>query len=263
MNFPELLLAKLPTHLQHQLCYPDFVHQFPSNLNEAQTITAQCKGRDILLFYPYHAMDPFLKLLKESANDPHVLSIQITIYRLSQNSKVAAYLCQAAENGKEVTILIELKARFDENNNIRWAEKLEEAGCHIIYGFENFKVHSKICLITRRDHNTINYITNVSTGNYNEKTAKQYTDLSLITANQDIGRDAVVFFQNMLLSNLEGTYQHLLAAPFGFKNDIIALIDEEIEKARNGHPASIIMKLNAMTEKDILNKLSEASHRQG
>jgi polyphosphate kinase len=169
------------------------------------------------------------------------------------------YLCIAAENNKEVTVLMELKARFDEQNNIEWAERLEEAGCNIIYGFEGFKVHSKICLITRRDNGVINYITQIGTGNYNEKTAKLYTDLSLITADRNIGQDAMLFFKNMSLSNLNGEYNHLLVAPNSLKNNLLKMMDDEIEKAKRGEECGIIIKTNSMTDKDIIQKLSEAS----
>jgi len=259
MNYVYELLGKLPPVLLKQLCYPVFEPVYPPFLNRNDTITSQCRKKDIFLFYPYHQMEPFLHLLKESAQDSNVISIKITIYRLSRNSRIIDYLCTAAENNKEVTVLVELKARFDEENNIEWAERLEEAGCNVIYGFEGFKVHSKICLITRRDRNRIMYITQVGTGNYNEKTAKLYTDFCLITANQDIGHDASEFFKNMSISNLKGQYNSLLVAPYSFKNNILALIDYEIEKAKRGESAGIIIKSNSLTDKDIIIKLSEAS----
>lgn len=245
---------------KQQLCYSSFDPAYPASLRKTERITDQCKAEDVLLFYPYHQMEPFLHLLKESASDPNVLSIKITIYRVSNNSRLIEYLCMAAENNKEVTVLMELKARFDEQNNIEWAERLEEAGCTIIYGFEGFKVHSKICLITRRDQGSINYITQIGTGNYNEKTAKLYTDLSLITANRDIGQDAVLFFKNMSLSNLHGEYNHLLVAPHSLKNNIIRMIDAEIQKANRGESCGIIIKSNSLTDRAIIEKLSEASN---
>ncbi len=253
------LQGHLPSALVKQLSYPVFKPQYPSLLNNHENISVQIKRKDILLFYPYDQMEPFLQLLRESAQDPSVISIKITIYRLSRNSRIIDYLCNAAENNKEVTVLMELKARFDEKNNIEWAERLEEAGCNVIYGFEGFKVHSKICLITRRDRNRIFYITQIGTGNYNEKTAKLYTDLSLMTANQIIGQEANEFFKNMSISNLKGNYNNLFVAPYSFKNNLIALIDDEIEKARRGEAASIVMKSNSLTDKIIINKLSEAS----
>ena len=175
-------------------------------------------------------MNPFLQLLKEAANDPSVISIKITIYRLASKAKLVDYLCAAAENGKDVTVLIELRARFDEQNNIDWSERLEEAGCTILYGFEGYKVHSKICLITRRDHGNIRYLTQIGTGNYNEKTAAMYTDLSLMTCDQAIGKDANEFFKNMMIGNLQGQYDHLLVAPVSLKSTLLKLMDEEIAK---------------------------------
>ena len=242
-----------------ELCYLGFEPAFPSYLKRNESITEHCKSEDILICYPYHQMEPFLHLLKESSTDPNVISIKITIYRVSDNSRLIEYLCMAAENGKEVTVLMELKARFDEQNNIEWAERLEEAGCNVIYGFEGFKVHSKICLITRLDDGNINYITQIGTGNYNEKTAKVYTDLSLITADHDIGQDAMLFFKNMSISNLNGEYQHLLVAPNLLKNNLLAMIEEEIQKTSRGEDSGIIIKCNSLTDKDIIQKLSEAS----
>lgn len=260
LKYPFELLQKIPNPIKRQLSYPLFEPQYPDFLDQNDSITNQCKRKDILLFYPYHQMEPFLHLLKESAQDMNVISIKITIYRLARNSKIVEYLCNAAENNKEVTVLIELKARFDENSNIEWAERLEEAGCNVIYGFEGFKVHSKICLITRRDRNKINYITQVGTGNYNEKTAGLYSDLSLITANEELGKDAAEFFKNMSLSNLKGKYNCLLAAPNFFKDPLIGLIDNEIQKANRGEQARIIIKANSLTDKEIINTLTEASH---
>ena len=173
----------------------------------------QVMKRDVLLSYPYESMEPFLQMLREAASDPAVLSIKITIYRLARQAKLVEYLCAAAENGKDVTVMIELRARFDEQNNIDWSQRLEEAGCRILYGFDSYKVHSKICLITRRERNGIAYITQVGTGNYNEKTARQYTDLSYITSNREIGMDASAFFKDLAIGNLEGTYHRLLVAP--------------------------------------------------
>lgn len=227
--------------------------------NEQNGIIARIKRKDILLSFPYEAMDPFLNLLKESAFDPFVLSIKITIYRLSKNSRIIDYLCMAAENKKEVLVLIELKARFDEKNNIEWAQRLEESGCKVIFGFEGYKVHSKICLITRREKNKIGYITQIGTGNYNEKTAKLYTDLCLMTANLEIGQEANEFFKNMSISNLKGNYQELLVAPYYLKNNLLALIDGEIDKAKRREPSGITIKSNSLTDKDIMRKLSDAS----
>lgn len=260
MHYPFQLFHKLSLKQKSDLSYPPFDSVYPACLNKNESILSLCRNKDILLFHPYHQMEPFLRLLKESSLDPNVISIKITIYRLSSNSRIIEYLCNAAENNKEVTVLMELKARFDEQNNIDWAERLEEAGCNVIYGFEGFKVHSKICLITRRDDNKINYITQIGTGNYNEKTVKLYTDLSLITANQEIGHDTMKFFKNMSISNLFGAYNHLLVAPNSFKSKLLKLIDTEIDKAKNGEHCGIIIKSNSLTDKDIIEKLSEASN---
>ena len=202
-------------------------------------------------------MDPFLRMIKEAAYDPTVLTIRITIYRLAKKARLVEYLCAAAENGKEVTVLIELRARFDEQNNIDWSERLEEAGCRVIYGFEGYKVHSKICLITYRNRNNIEYITQVGTGNYNEKTATMYTDVSLITADKGIGEDAAVFFKNMSIGNLNGSYQHIIVSPTSLKPKVLSLMDEEIKKGTNGR---IIMKMNSVTDVDFIQKVSEASN---
>lgn len=216
----------------------------------------QVMKRDVLLSYPYETMEPFLQMLREAASDPAVLSIKITIYRLARQAKLVEYLCAAAENGKDVTVMIELRARFDEQNNIDWSQRLEEAGCRILYGFDSYKVHSKICLITRRERNGIAYITQVGTGNYNEKTARQYTDLSYITSNREIGMDASAFFKDLAIGNLEGTYHRLLVAPNSMKTRITALIDREIAKGPKGY---IFLKLNAITDLDLIQKLREAS----
>ena len=219
-------------------------------------MTHQIRQHDLLLSYPFESMDPFLRLLKESASDPAVVSIKITIYRLAKRAKLVDYLCQAAENGKDVTALIELRARFDEQNNIDWSERLEDAGCTVIYGFEDYKVHSKICLITRRERGEIRFLTQVGTGNYNEKTAAMYTDLSLMTASQDIGADANEFFKNMAIGNLEGHYRHLLVAPVSLKQRVIEEIDREITKGPEGR---ILIKINSLTDLDLIEKLKQAS----
>lgn len=197
-----------------------------------------------------------MQMLREAARDPAVLSIIITIYRLARQAKLVEYLCAAAENGKDVTVMIELRARFDEQNNIDWSQRLEEAGCRILYSFEGYKVHSKICLITRRERGGIVYITQVGTGNYNENTAKQYTDLAYITANPKIGADANTFFKNLAIGNLEGSYDRLLVSPHTMKPRLSALIDREIAKGSKG---SIFLKLNSVTDLDLIQKLREAS----
>jgi len=195
-------------------------------------------------------------LIREASTDNSVVSIKLTIYRLAHKAKLVEYLCAAAESGKEVVVLIELRARFDEQNNIDWSERLEEAGCRLIYGIGEYKVHSKVCLITRKAFGDYMYITQVGTGNYNEKTTELYTDLSLITANQEIGKDAAYFFKNMTISNLTGDYGHLLVAPNSMKDRIIELIEEETAKKEDGR---IAIKVNSVTDIDIIKKLREAS----
>ena len=195
-------------------------------------------------------------MLSEAAERPDVISIRITIYRLATSSKIAHILCKAAENGKEVTVLMELRARFDEANNISWSRLLEDSGCQVIYGVEDYKCHSKICLITMRRGDKLSYITQIGTGNYNERTNTMYTDLSLMTANENIGLDGTVFFQNMLVGNLDGEYEHLYVAPVGLKAKLLRMIDGEIAKGQEGY---ICIKANAITEREVMDKLSEAS----
>ena len=250
------IMDKVPASMKRSLIDEPFTPQ-PSRYLADGKVIPQAKKKDVLLSYPYESMDPFLRMIKEAAYDPTVLTIKITIYRLAKKARLVEYLCAAAENGKEVTVLIELRARFDEQNNIDWSERLEEAGCRVIYGFEGYKVHSKICLITYRNRNNIEYITQVGTGNYNEKTATMYTDVSLITADKGIGEDAAVFFKNMSIGNLNGSYQHIIVSPTSLKPKVLALMDEEIKKGANGR---IIMKMNSVTDVDFIRKLSEASN---
>ena len=246
----------LPEKKRAFLSAAPFTPQQPAMLSAGQSLLKAALQRDILLSYPYESMEPFLQMIREAANDPAVLAIRITIYRLASKAKLVEYLCAAAENGKDVTALIELRARFDEQNNIDWSERMEEAGCKIIYGFEDYKVHSKICLITRRERGAVRHITQVGTGNYNEKTAKQYTDVSLITADERIGQDAGAFFNNMALGNLSGHYSRLFVAPTSLKNNILALMDEQIAKGKDGY---ILLKFNSLTDIDVIAKLREAS----
>ena len=250
------IMDKVPASLKRSLVDEPFTPQPSRYLTDGKVIP-QVKKKDILLSYPYESMDPFLRMIKEAAYDPTVLTIRITIYRLAKKARLVEYLCAAAENGKEVTVLIELRARFDEQNNIDWSERLEEAGCRVIYGFEGYKVHSKICLITYRNRNNIEYITQVGTGNYNEKTATMYTDVSLITADKGIGEDAAIFFKNMSIGNLNGSYQHIIVSPTSLKPKVLSLMDEEIKKGTNGR---IIMKMNSVTDVDFIQKVSEASN---
>ena len=246
----------LPEKKRAFLSDAPFTPQQPAMLSAGQSLLKAALQRDILLSYPYESMEPFLQMIREAANDPAVLAIRITIYRLASKAKLVEYLCAAAENDKDVTALIELRARFDEQNNIDWSERMEEAGCKIIYGFEDYKVHSKICLITRRERGAVRHITQVGTGNYNEKTAKQYTDVSLITADERIGQDAGAFFNNMALGNLSGRYSRLFVAPTSLKNNILALMDEQIAKGKDGY---ILLKFNSLTDIDVIAKLREAS----
>ena len=236
--------------------YPKFEHIDSKYLKNNDSIIAQVKNHDALLFYPFNSIDPFIKLIKEAAYSKTVTSIKITIYRLASKSKLVDYLCLAAEMGKEVTILIELRARFDELNNIDYSERLEYSGCKVMYGFDEFKVHSKLCLITENVDGKVKYITQIGTGNYNESTVNVYTDYSLITANEEIGQDASMFFQNMLLANLDYSYNHFLVSPYHLRNELISLIDEEIAK---GHDGYIFLKLNSITDIKLINKLVEAS----
>ena len=246
----------LPEKKRAFLSDAPFTPQQPAMLSAGQSLLKAALQRDILLSYPYESMEPFLQMIREAANDPAVLAIRITIYRLASKAKLVEYLCAAAENGKDVTALIELRVRFDEQNNIDWSERMEEAGCKIIYGFEDYKVHSKICLIPRRERGAVRHITQVGTGNYNEKTAKQYTDVSLITADERIGQDAGAFFNNMALGNLSGRYSRLFVAPTSLKNNILALMDEQIAKGKDGY---ILLKFNSLTDIDVIAKLREAS----
>ena len=249
------IAGNLPESMKRSLVYEPFSPQKSAHVQEGSMLK-QVKKQDILLFYPYESMDPFLKLIKDASADPNVMTIKITIYRLAKKARLVEYLCAAAENGKEVTVLIELRARFDEQNNIDWSERLEEAGCRIIYGFDGYKVHSKICLITYRNRNEIQYITQVGTGNYNEKTAAMYTDLSLMTADPRIGQDAAEFFKNMSIGNLQGSYQYLIVSPVSLKSSILQMMDEEIRKGKDGR---IVMKMNSVTDVDFIRKVSEAS----
>ena len=253
MRFVHPMLKKLPEPLHSALLYPPFSPQTPP---KRETYLHLVQRRDLLLSYPFESMEPFLRLIREAASDPSVLSIQITIYRLAQKARLVEYLCAAAENGKEVTAVIELRARFDEQNNIDWSERLEDAGCRVIYGFSDYKIHSKVCLITLKGKSGIQYVTQIGTGNYNEKTSEQYTDLSLITADQGIGLDAAEFFKNMAVGNLEGSYHNLLVSPSNLKQIILLLIGEETARGSHGR---IIMKMNSLTDYDVMEKLAEAS----
>ena len=242
-----------------ELFYEKRVPQKSPEFKDGQSILQQITQEDKMLSYPYDSIRPFLKMLTEAAEDDSVISIKMTLYRLAKQSKVIEALCEAAENGKEVVVLVELRARFDEENNIRWSRMLEEAGCQIIYGLEHYKVHSKLCLITRRGENGIQYITQIGTGNYNEKTARLYTDLSLMTADEQLGMDAARVFQALAKGEVVEDMEHLLVAPKCLQSKVIEKIEEQIQKQKNGETAYIGLKMNSLTDKRIIDKLIDAS----
>ena len=256
MHYVFRLIGELPKEISARLLYPAYHPRWAEDLRQNQPILTQVQQKDRLLFYPYDSVEPFLRLLNEAAENPQVLSIKITIYRLASSSKIAQTLCRAAENGKEVLVLMELRARFDEENNLAWSKMLEESGCQVIYGAEGFKCHSKICLITLRSHNRTSYLTQIGTGNYNEKTNAMYTDLCLMTADQTIGGDAAAFFRNMLVNKLDGEYRQLRISPFGIKSMLLEKIDGQIALGKNGY---VCIKANSVTERDVIDKLAEAS----
>ncbi len=245
--------------LRNKLTPVPFTPQWPASLERGRSIIEQVSEREVLLSYPYESMDAFVQLLREAANDPKVISIKITLYRLASQSHLAEALIHAAENGKQVTALFELRARFDESNNIEWSQRFEEAGCNVIYGFRDFKVHSKICCITRQTDDGLQYITQLGTGNYNEKTAKLYTDFSFITTDEAFGRDATDFFRNMALENVSDDYDILWVAPLQIKPYIIAGIENQIRLAQAGEPCGLVFKTNSITDRGIIDKLAEAS----
>lgn len=242
-----------------ELKFDKLIPQKSASVADNMAMIPQIKRHDILLSYPYETIKPFIQLLNEAANDPRVSEIKITLYRLAKNSMVIDALCDAAENGKQVTVLVELRARFDEENNINWSRRLQEAGCHIMYGPRELKVHSKLLLITRQNGGRTEYITQVGTGNYNEKTSTLYTDLSLMTANQDIGNEAQLLFEALMENRLIEQSEHLLIAPLCLQNKVIEMIDEEIAYAKNGEQAYIGIKINSLCDKVIMDKLVEAS----
>ncbi len=242
-----------------ELFYEEFSPCDPPQISEARTMISLIRERDILLSYPYESMKPFLRLLREACRDENVVSIKMTLYRVAKYSKVVEALIDAAENGKEVVVLVELRARFDESNNIEWSRRLEDAGCRIIYGLDGIKVHSKLCLITRRGDGGIEYITQIGTGNYNEKTARFYTDLSLMTADAAVGREALEVFNELSMGQVVEETKLLLAAPKCLQNKILSMIDEEIAVQRGGGQGYIGAKMNSLTDKKIMEKLIEAS----
>lgn len=255
------LVEDLPENLITNHTYKPFTPQPSAMVNPNRKMMDQIDNKDIFLSFPYESMDPVIRLLEEAAEDDTVVSIKITLYRIAHDSKIAKALIKASENGKDVIVLMELRARFDEDNNILWSSQLEDAGCKILYGFDNYKTHSKICLITRVDHQgNINYITQVATGNYNEKTAKLYTDFSLMTANGAIGLDAKDLFDNVMLGNLDGEYKNLMVSPKSMQEGLEKLIDEQIKIQENGGNGYIRLKLNSISDRILIDKLSEASN---
>ena len=248
------LLRKNP-----ELYFPKRTPQKSDQFQDGKGIIAQIKEEDKLLSYPYESIRPFLHLLTEAAEDPDVISIKMTLYRVAKQSKVVETLIEAAENGKEVVVLVELRARFDEENNIEWSRRLEDAGCQVIYGLDGYKVHSKLCLITRKNAGQVEYITQIGTGNYNEKTSRLYTDLSLMTSNVEIGLEASNVFQALSKGEVVEHTRHLLVAPKCLQNKVLDMLDEEIAHARNGEEAYAGFKLNSLTDKKIIDKLIEAS----
>ena len=250
--------GNLPEAMKRSLTYTPFSPQNSGHV-AAGNVMRQIKKKDILLFYPYESMDPFLRLIKEASVNPDVMTIKITIYRLAKKARLVEYLCAAAENGKEVVVLVELRARFDEESNIEYSRKLEEAGCRVIYGLNGYKVHSKLCLISRKTDKGVSYITQIGTGNYNEKTSALYTDLSLITANQEIGKEAAEVFAALLKGEVVEKSNLLLVAPKCLQNRVLDMIQEEIDQVKQGKEGYIGIKINSLTDKVIINKLVEAS----
>lgn len=255
MSYVFELEKYIPSAIKAIVCNKPFTSYLPEA--NAKSKIALIEKKDMMLSYPFDDIKFFLDLIKEAANDPRVFSIKITIYRLAKNSKLVQYLANASENGKDVTVVMELKARFDEENNINYSDILYNAGCNILFGFEQYKIHSKVCLISYRDKNKIKYITQVGTGNYNESTSKLYCDFSLITAHEGIGLDANDFFKNIAIGKLDGAYANILQAPFTIKTTILSLMEKEKEK---GNAGRIFFKLNSLTDKDIIDKIVECSN---
>ena len=244
---------------RQELFYEKRTPQLSPSFNMDRSILEQIKEKDKLLSYPFESMKPFLRMLHEAANDKEVVSIKMTLYRLSRQSKVVEALIEAAENGKEVFVMIELKARFDEENNIEWSRRLEEAGCRVVYGLDGYKVHSKLCLITRKTEQGIEYYTQIGTGNYNEKTSRLYTDLSYMTSRVEIGLEAADVFQALDKGETVKETKHLLVAPNCLQNKVIDMIEEEMRHVQKGEEAYIGLKMNSLTDKKIIDKLIDAS----
>lgn len=259
MSFVFAIQSYLKNTNQEGLFYPRRTPRMTPELDGKSPLIPQIMIKDVLLSYPFESIKPFLSLLYEAAKDDTVVSIKMTLYRLADKSQIVDALVEAAENGKEVVVLVELRARFDEESNIEYSRKLEEAGCRVIYGLNGYKVHSKLCLISRKTENGVSYITQIGTGNYNEKTSTLYTDLSLITANQEIGREASEVFASLLKGETVENTNLLLVAPKCLQNKVLDMIDEEIAHAKNGEEAFIGVKINSLTDKVIIDKLIEAS----
>ena len=256
LSFFYKLTAKMEADGHPELFYPSARPMLPP---PEYDLAAEVQKHDVLLSYPYQSIRPFITMLKKAAQDPDVISIKMTLYRMARESQIVQALMEAAENGKEVVALVELRARFDEQNNIDWSKQLEEAGCTVLYGFEDYKVHSKLTLITKKSAQGYSYITQIGTGNYNEKTSELYTDYSFITADHDIGEEASNVFQNLAVQKLTETSEKMLVAPLRFKSVLLDEMDRVITAARLGRPASMILKNNSISDRDIILKLQEAS----
>ncbi|MDO4473853.1 MAG: polyphosphate kinase 1 [Eubacteriales bacterium] len=259
MSFVFAIQSYLKSTNQEDLFYQRRTPRMTPQIDAKRKLIPQIMDRDVLLSYPFESIKPFINLLYESAKDESVVSIKMTLYRLADKSQIVDALVEAAENGKEVVVLVELRARFDEESNIEYSRKLEEAGCRVIYGLNGYKVHSKLCLISRKTEDGISYITQIGTGNYNEKTSALYTDLSLITANQEIGKEAAEIFAALLKGETVEETSLLLVAPKCLQNKVLDMIDEEIYHAKNGENGYIGIKINSLTDKVIIDKLIEAS----
>ena len=256
LSFFYKLTGKMEAEGNPELFYPTARPMLPP---QDYDLAAEVEKHDVLLSYPYQSIRPFIAMLKKAARDPEVISIKMTLYRMARESQIVQALIEAAENGKEVVALVELRARFDEQNNIDWSKQLEEAGCTVFYGFDDYKVHSKLTLITSKVNGKYHYLTQIGTGNYNEKTSELYTDLSFITTRQEIGEEASAVFNNMALQRLTSEADTMLVAPLRFKSVLLEQMDRQIDRARRGLPASMILKNNSINDPQIINKISEAS----
>ncbi|MGN0421662.1 MAG: polyphosphate kinase 1 [Lachnospiraceae bacterium] len=259
LSFVFAIQGYLKNTAQEDLFYQRRTPRKTPELDDRRNLISQIMEKDVLLSYPFESIKPFINLLNEAAKDDTVVSIKMTLYRLANKSQIVDALVEAAENGKEVVVLVELRARFDEESNIEYSRKLEEAGCRVIYGLNGYKVHSKLCLISRKTEEGVSYITQIGTGNYNEKTSALYTDLSLITANQEIGKEAAEVFAALLRGETIEETDLLLVAPNCLQNRVLDMIDEEIDHAKKGEEGYVGIKINSLTDKVIINKLIEAS----